>query len=45
VPAHWSVTTGIAVGRGITSDLTPRVRRPLAEVAYAGRFGVPALPA
>jgi nitroreductase len=45
VPPHWSVTTGIAVGRGITSDLTPRVRRPLAEVAYGGRFGVPALPA
>jgi nitroreductase len=44
VPAHWSVTTGIAVGLGVTSDLAPRTRRPLAEIAYAARFGEPALP-
>lgn len=44
VPAHWSVTTGVAVGRGVASELAPRLRRPLAEVAYGVRFGVPALP-
>jgi len=44
VPAHWSVTTGIAVGRGVVSEIAPRTRRPLAEVAYAGRFGEPVLP-
>ncbi|CAI9411677.1 nitroreductase family protein [Nocardioides sp. T2.26MG-1] len=44
VPPHWAVTTGIAVGRGVTSELAPRVRRPMAEVAYAGRFGAPVLP-
>ncbi|GAA4706675.1 nitroreductase family protein [Nocardioides conyzicola] len=43
VPAHWSVTTGIAVGRGIVSDLAPRTRRPLAEIAYGARFGEPVL--
>jgi nitroreductase len=41
VPAHWSVTTGIAVGLGVVSELAPRTRRPLAEVAYGDRFGVP----
>lgn len=44
VPPHWSVTTGIAVGLAVTSDLVPRTRRPLAEIAYGARFGEPALP-
>jgi hypothetical protein len=44
VPAHWSVTTGITVGLGVTSDLVPRTRRPLAETAYGARFGEPVLP-
>ena len=44
VPPHWSVTTGIAVGQGVISELAPRERRPLAEMAYGARFGVPALP-
>lgn len=44
VPPHWSVTTGIAIGLGVTSELSPRERRPLAEVAYGARFGVPVLP-
>ncbi|WP_036507284.1 nitroreductase family protein [Nocardioides sp. URHA0020] len=41
VPVHWSVTTGIAVGRGVTSELVPRTRRPLTEIAYGARFGTP----
>lgn len=41
VPAHWSVTTGIAVGLGTTSAVAPRGRRPLAEIAYGARFGDP----
>ncbi|MEP9363206.1 nitroreductase family protein [Nocardioides sp. CN2-186] len=45
VPAHWSVTTGVAIGRGVTSDLAPRSRRPLSEVAYGARFGEPVLDA
>lgn len=43
VPSHWSVTTGIAVGLGIVSEVAPRTRRPLAEVAYGARFGRPLL--
>jgi nitroreductase len=39
VPAHWSVTTGIAIGRGLVSELAPRERRPLSSIAYGGRFG------
>jgi nitroreductase len=39
IPAHWAVTTGIAVGLGIVSEVAPRTRRPLSEIAYAGRFG------
>ena len=42
VPPHWRVTTGIAVGLGITADLAVRTRRPLGEVAYGARFGEPA---
>jgi nitroreductase len=42
VPPHWRVTTGIAVGLGVTSDLMPRTRRPLSELAYGDAFGVPA---
>jgi len=41
VPPHWSVTTGIAIGLGVVSDIAPRTRRPLVEIAYAGRFGDP----
>ncbi|MDO9455587.1 nitroreductase family protein [Nocardioides sp.] len=41
VPAHWRVTTGIAVGLGVESDVEVRVRRPLADVAHEGRFGNP----
>jgi nitroreductase len=39
VPPHWSVTTGVAIGLGVASDVAPRVRRPLAEIAYGARFG------
>jgi nitroreductase len=42
VPRHWRVTTGLAVGLGTVSDLVPRTRRPLAELAYGARFGEPA---
>jgi nitroreductase len=41
VPPHWSVTTGIAVGLGVVSDVAPRSRRPLSEIAFADRFGSP----
>jgi nitroreductase len=41
VPPHWRVTTGVAVGLGVESDLRPRERLPLSELAYGARFGVP----
>jgi nitroreductase len=44
VPAHWLVTTGIAVGLGVASDMAPRTRRPLREIAFGARFGEPVLP-
>ena len=43
VPRHWRVTTGLAVGLAVESELAPRTRRPLAELAFGGRFGVPLL--
>jgi hypothetical protein len=39
VPSHWSVTTGVAVGRGLVSDVAPRSRRPLEELAFGSVFG------
>ena len=39
VPAHWSLTTGVAIGRGVVSDLAARTRRPLGQIAYGARFG------
>jgi nitroreductase len=41
VPAHWRVTTGIAVGLALESEVGVRTRRPLAEVAHGARFGSP----
>lgn len=41
VPAHWQVTTGIAVGAAIESELVPRTRLPLTEIAFGERFGDP----
>jgi nitroreductase len=41
VPRHWRVTTGLAVGLAVESELAPRTRRPLAELAFAVRFGEP----
>jgi nitroreductase len=41
VPPHWRVTTGLAVGLAVESDLAPRTRRPLSELAFAARFGEP----
>lgn len=41
VPPHWQVTTGLAVGLGIESELRARERRPLEELAYGVRFGEP----
>lgn len=43
VPAHWAVTTGIAIGLGTVSEVAPRTRRPLGEIAYGACFGDPAL--
>jgi nitroreductase len=39
VPRHWRVTTGVAVGRAVESEVALRTRRPLDEVAFGGRFG------
>jgi nitroreductase len=41
VPPHWRVTTGIAVGLGTVSDVTPRTRRPIEEIAYGASFSEP----
>ena len=41
VPPHWQVTTGIAIGRAIESDVRQRDRRPLEEFAYGATFGEP----
>ncbi|MBZ5737976.1 nitroreductase family protein [Nocardioides mangrovi] len=41
VPAHWQVTTGIAVGLAVESELAPRTRRPMGEVAFGARFEEP----
>jgi len=41
VPPHWRVTVGVAVGRGVVSDLAPRSRRPIEEVAFGARFSEP----
>jgi nitroreductase len=41
VPPHWRVTTGLTVGLAIESELVPRTRRPLVELAFAARFGDP----
>ena len=43
VPPHWQVTTGIAIGVGIESEVRPRERRPLGEFVYGARFGEPLL--
>jgi nitroreductase len=43
VPRHWRVTTGLAIGLAVESELAPRHRRPLSELAFGGRFGVPLL--
>ena len=41
VPPHWRVTTGLAVGLAVESDLSPRNRRPISELAFGARFGEP----
>jgi nitroreductase len=41
VPPHWRVTTGLALGLGIESELAPRTRRPLSDLAFGARFGDP----
>jgi nitroreductase len=38
VPPHWRLTTGVAVGVGTESDLHPRERRPVAEIAFGSQF-------
>jgi nitroreductase len=43
VPPHWRVTTGLAVGLPIESDLALRTRRPLSDFAFGARFGEPLL--
>lgn len=44
VPRHWRVTTGLAVGLAVESELAVRTRRPLSELAFAARFGEPLAP-
>ena len=41
VPRHWRVTTGLAVGLAVESELATRTRRPVSELAFASRFGEP----
>jgi nitroreductase len=41
VPRHWRVTTGLTIGRAVESELTPRGRRPLDDLAFGARFGEP----
>jgi nitroreductase len=43
VPRHWRVTTGLAIGLAVESDVAPRSRRPLSELAFGARFGEPVL--
>jgi hypothetical protein len=43
VPRHWRVTTGLAIGLAVESDLAARTRRPLSELAFGARFGTPLL--
>jgi nitroreductase len=43
VPPHWQVTTGMALGLGVESELVPRERRPVDQLAFGATFGVPAL--
>ena len=41
VPRHWRVTTGLTVGLAVESELVPRSRRPLDQLAFGARFGEP----
>jgi nitroreductase len=41
VPPHWRVTTGLAVGLAVESDVAPRTRRPVPDLAFGARFGDP----
>jgi nitroreductase len=41
VPRHWRVTTGLTVGLAVESDLAPRSRRPLSQVAFGAAYGDP----
>jgi nitroreductase len=41
VPRHWRVTTGLAVGLAVESEITARTRRPLSDLAFGARFGTP----
>jgi nitroreductase len=43
VPPHWRVTTGLTIGLAVESDLAPRTRRPLSDLAFGARFGEPVL--
>ena len=38
VPGHWRILTGVAVGLA-SGSAVPVDRRPLAELAFADRFG------
>ncbi len=52
IPAHWAVTTGVAIGKladpAVLDDRTaeegapPRSRRPLSEFVFAGSWGATA---
>ncbi len=41
VPPHWRVTTGLTVGLAVESELVPRTRRPLSEIAFGATYGHP----
>jgi nitroreductase len=41
VPRHWRVTTGLTVGLAVESELVPRTRLPLSEIAFGATYGDP----
>jgi nitroreductase len=41
VPRHWRVTTGLTVGLAVESELVPRTRLPLSDIAFGATYGHP----
>jgi hypothetical protein len=41
VPPHWRVTTGLSVGLALESEVAPRIRLPLSEIAFGAAYSDP----